>query len=376
MLTKRYAGNLPVLFIFLMLICGIGILVGLFLFSHTSLSFQVPHANRTRLPLVSDKKILLLFWSNLWRKPEKMSEDCLEKGFGKGQCPVACEVTANKSRIKSAHAFIVHARDPHPLPPSKNIPWIQTSLENPVYTTVLKNPKYMSQFHLLRSYRLDSDFPTPLFKKPNLSPPLPFSNKTGGIIAAFSNCEPVRTAYLRQLMKYIPVDSYGGCLHNKDGLTARYKFDFKVFKSKLQRKYKFAITFLNQGCDYFVDDQILQSLNAGSVPVVMSTDKIYEFLPGNLKNAIINVRDFKNPQELAVHLKFLMNNEAEYNKHLEWKTKGLGDINDTVIGKYWNRQFHHWCQVCQSIAQGKWHKEGLKDDLCTWRRYETWGIKL
>ena len=375
MLAKRHAGNLQVLFIFLTLICGISILVGLFFFSHTSLNFQVPHENRTRLPFVADEKILLLFWSKLWREPAKLSEGFLEKGFGKGQCPVACEVTANKSRIKNAHAFIVHARDPHPLPPSKNIPWILTSLENPVYTPVLKNPEYMSQFHLLRSYRLDSDFPTPLFNKPNLDPPLPFSNKTGGIIAAFSNCEPVRTAYLKQLMKYVPVDSYGHCLHNKDGLTGRYKLDFREFKSKLQRMYKFAITFFNQDCDYFVDDQILHALNAGSVPVVMSTDKIYEFLPGNLKNAIINVRDFKNPQELAEHLKFLMNNETEYNKHLEWKTKGLGDINDTIIGKYWNRQFHHWCQVCQSIAQGKWHKEGLKADLCTWRKYETWGIK-
>ena len=137
-------------------------------------------------------------------------------------------------------------------------------------------------------------------------------------------------------MKYVPVDSYGHCLHNKDGLIARYKFDFKNVKPKLQRMYKFAITFFNQDCEYFVDDQILHALNPGSVPIVMSTDKIYEFLPGNLNNSIINVRDFKNPQELAEHLKFLMNNETEYNKHSEWKTKDLGDMNGTVIGKYWN----------------------------------------
>ena len=49
-----------------------------------------------------------------------MSEGILEKGFDKGQCPVACEVTANKSRINNAHAFIVHARDPYPLPPNKD----------------------------------------------------------------------------------------------------------------------------------------------------------------------------------------------------------------------------------------------------------------
>ena len=128
----------------------------------------------------------------------------------------------------------------------------------------------MSQFHLLRSYRLDSDFPTPLFRKPNLDPPVPFSNKTGGITAAFSNCERVRTDYFRQLMKYVPVDSYGGCLHDKNRLTPRYKSDFKALKSKLQRTYEFSITFFNQDCDYFVDDQILHALNAGFVPVVLN----------------------------------------------------------------------------------------------------------
>jgi hypothetical protein len=335
-------------------------------------TYTPPELNR--VPYAVDEKILLLFWSNLWGVPARKSEGFLEKGVEHNQCPVACEVTSNRDRIKHAHAFIVHARDPFPLPPTKDIPWILTGLENPVYTPVLQNPSYMSQFHILRSYRLDSDFPTPTFKKPSLNPPVPFRNKTGGIMAAFTNCEAVRTEYLRQLMRYIPVDSYGGCLRNKRGLIDRYGTDFKKMKSDLQRNYKFALTFFNQDCDYFVDDQILHALNAGTVPVVMATDKIYEFLPGNLKNAIINVRDFKNPQELARHLTFLMNNETEYNKHLEWKRKGLGEIGDTVIGKYWTRKFHPWCGVCQTIAEGKWNKQGLKVDVCQPRQYKTWGI--
>ena len=264
------ARNFPLLLvIFLTLIGGTVLLVALYFFNNTSLHVQVPQPNITRQE-AQGEKIVLLFWSNLWGRPARRAEGFLKKGVGEGQCPVACEVTADRSRAKDVHAFVVHARDPRPLPPSKNVPWILTSLENPVYTPVLTKPEYMSQFHLLRSYRLNSDFPT-----------------------------------------------YGGCLHNKDGLIRRYKSDFKGLKSKLQRTYKFSITFFNQDCDYFVDDQILHALNAGSVPVVMSTDKIYEFLPGNLKNSIVNVRDFKSPQELAERLKFLMNNETEYNKYLE-----------------------------------------------------------
>ena len=90
----------------------------------------------------------------------------------------------------------------------------------------------------------------------------------------------------------------------------------------------------------------------------MSTDKIYEFLPGNLKNAIINVRDFKNPQELAEHLKFFINNETEYNKHLEWKTKGLGDINDTVIGNTGTDNFITGVKYARASLRGN----GMKRD--------------
>ena len=321
-----------------------------------------------------NETIVLFFWSKFFGRPSKFFEGVWKKGNERGKCPVACEVTTNRSRINEAKAFIVHSRDPNPLPPSKHIPWVLTGMENPISTPVLRNADFMSQFHLSRSYRLDSDFPTPVFRKPSLEPPVAFENKTGGVMAAFSNCERVRTAYLRQLMKYIKVDSYGGCLHNKEGLTKRYIGQFREVKQALARSYKFMIVFFNQDCDYFVDDQIRHALNAGSVPIVMSTDKIYEFLPGNLKNAIVNVRDFKSPKDLADRLKFLMNNKTEYNKFLEWKVKGLGDISNTVIGKYWERKFGHWCQICEAVSQGRWHKEGLKADVCKPRDYKDWGI--
>ena len=322
-----------------------------------------------------DEKVVLLCWSKLWGKPAKSFEGVWKKGNERGQCPVACEVTINRSRIKEAKGFIIHASDPKPLPPSKHIPWVLLTQENPVFTNVLNSAEYMSQFHLLASYRLDSDIPVPVYYKPKLDPPIAFENKTGGIMAAFTNCERVRTAYLKELMKYIKVDSYGGCAHNKNGLTKRYSGDFKRAKQNLERSYKFVIVFFNQDCDYFVDDQLTHAFDAGAVPIVMSTDKVYEFLPGNLKNAIVNVRDFKSPKDLADRLNFLMGNKKEYYKYLEWKTKGLGNINNTIIGQYWNKKISHWCQVCQSVAQGKWHKEGLKPDNCKAREYKDWGIR-
>ncbi|KAJ7377013.1 hypothetical protein OS493_031286 [Desmophyllum pertusum] len=169
-------------------------------------------------------------------------------------------------------------------PPTESVPWILLTQENPVYTPVLTDAKFMSKFKLLESYRLDYDFPLPVYSMPKLTSPLPVKEKDGLIMAAFSNCEPVRTEYMRQLMTFVQVDSYGACLRNKNDLVARYSSangkNFKQLKTELAKKYKFTLVFFNQDCDYFVDDQLSHALDAGSVPVVMATDKLDEFLPG------------------------------------------------------------------------------------------------
>ncbi|KAJ7387002.1 hypothetical protein OS493_003965 [Desmophyllum pertusum] len=250
------------------------------------------------------KPWLIIYWSTYFQKQLHISIV-----WKKGECPVPCEVTSDRSRASDAKGFIVHARDSHMIPPTESVPWILLTQENPVYTSSLTNAKFMSKFKLLRSYRLDSDFPDSTFWMPSVAPPLPFKDKDGLIMAAFSNCEPVRTEYMRQLMKFVQVDSYGACLKNKNGLVRRYGTqngkDFRDVKAELAKKYKFTLVFFNQDCDYFVDAQLTHALHAGSVPVVMSTNKLDEFLPGNLRHSVIKVRDFRSPRHLADYLNIL-----------------------------------------------------------------------
>ena len=330
------------------------------------------HVLPAPFPKYKVEPVLIVFWSTWFKKRLHLNES-----WSTSHCPVECKVTSDLSRAKDANAFIVHARDPYPLPPRNNVPWILYTKENPVYTPVLRQANYMSKFKLLKSYRLDSDFPDPGFTVPNFKPPMPFKNKTGFIMAAFSNCERVRTEYLRQLMTFVTVDSYGACLRTARGLVHRYgSGDFKEQKAALARKYKFLLVFFNQDCDYFVDVQLLHALNAGAVPVVMATKKLGEFMPGNLRNAYINVRNFENPKRLAEYLKFLGNNETEYNKYLEWKLKGFGDINGTAIGKHFHPPYPHYCQVCVAVAKGNVHEKGLKPDLCNARKFTDWKITV
>ena len=329
------------------------------------------------------RHIVLLYWSKVFGKSVEINNRKRLPFFYVGEnCEDQCELTVDRSRAIEADAIIIHARDSNPFPPEKfsHIPLILHTNENPAYTDLLNNPLFLSHFVYLISYRLDADFPMPLFVKPALTPPVPFKEKSNAVFAAFSNCEKVRTAYLGDLMKFIAVDSYGACLHNKDGLPRRYGRDFKQKKNEMAKYYKFTLVFMNADCEYFVDDQMTHALSAGSVPVFMGTDKIDDFLPGNLKSSIIKVEDFKTPRELGEYLTYLSSNELEYNKFLMWKYEGfLFPVNysSTSIGQVWDSPNSVYCKICKKLTESNStrNQSHLKPDMCRKRIRQDWFIE-
>ena len=299
-----------------------------------------------------------------------------------GECPVSCEVTNNRARAGEADAFVVHSRltDVTDQPPFEHLaPWILQNNENPVYTPAMIDPRIMSKFNLLISYRLDSDFPSPIYPPPKAeTKPIPFNGRLGDVLAVFSKCEVVRTEYMRQLMKHIEVHSYGACLKNRNGLIGLYgqingKYVFKDYKVVLTRFYKFSLVFMNQDCDHFVDDRLYHALETGSIPVYMGTDKIDQFLPGNLRSAIIRISDFSSPKALADYLRYLSTNETAFNAYLRWKDIGIGDMRNTTIGRWWEPKYPLFCQVCMRLSQGNLHP-GLDVDKCRPREYKDWNL--
>jgi len=339
---------------------------------------------------VGSKKYVIVYWSKIRGFKARIQSKREYEGdphiwpytYVGDSCPVPCELTNDRSRAAEASAFVVHSRltDVWDLPPLHYLaPWILQNNENPVYTPALFDRRIMSKFNLLISYRLDSDFPSPIYPKPSLDPPIPFSKRLGNVLAVFSKCEPVRTEYMRQLMKYIDVHSYGACLKNKKGLIGLYsqingKYVFKDYKFVMSRYYKFSLVFMNQDCDYFIDDRLYHALETGSIPIYMGTDMVDQFLPANLRSSIIKVSDFATPRELANYLHYLSKNETAFNKYLEWKWKGLGDYQNSTIGRWWDQKYPLFCQVCMRLSQGNLHP-GLDVDQCEPRRYDRWGIE-
>ncbi|CAB4017305.1 alpha-(1,3)-fucosyltransferase 11-like [Paramuricea clavata] len=317
------------------------------------------------------RKVVILYWTKVYKGTPKVNSnpDAWPFFYAGNNCPIPCELTADKKRVEEASALVVHSRNTHEIPPKiyQNLTWILHTNENPRFTPSLRDPNFMKQFNYLASYRLDSDFPCPEFVKPILEPPVPFAQKNGLIIAVFSHCERVRTRYLAELMKYIKVDSYGRCLGNKHGLMRNGKKTSRHSVTETQRNYKFSIVFPNADCDFYMTEKIYSALSAGSVPIWLGTDGIDEVLRwGNLKHSIIKVKNFSSPKALAEYLAKLAKNETEYNKYLKWKFEGFQfpkEYYKSAIGQWWDG-IPLYCRICLKVSQDPQGRNGLPVDRC------------
>jgi len=210
-------------------------------------------------------------------------------------------------------------------------------------------------FDYFIDYRLDSDVPIPytygFFDFSKLPVPTKQKGLGGrGLAAVFiSNCSArnKRLEYLKELMKYTKIDSFGMCAHNSE--VFEEDEDANSWKTKMNtiRKYKFTIAFENSNDRDYVTEKFFQPLEAGSVPVFYGTSNIADFAP---PHSYIDANDFESPKELAEYLEFLDKNDREYEEYLAWKKTGFGENLSHLIEI---RKLNSICQLLQRI-KGLW----------------------
>lgn len=221
------------------------------------------------------------------------------------------------------------------------------SMESEANFGLLNNAR-RAGFDLVASTRMTSDVPIPYFEW-DQAYDTPLQAKTAGALAAafISNCGASngRLEVLRELMRYIKVDSYGRCERNRQGAD-RGPNDPKM---RLLPTYKFSLAFENSNVRDYFSEKLYQSYTAGSVPVVMGGDadrakrvaNAMQFAPSN--HSLIHVDQFANVRALADYLLMLDRTPHEYDKYLAWKRTG------------WSRQFkalvdlnrvHSSCRIC------------------------------
>ncbi|CAG2173321.1 unnamed protein product, partial [Oppiella nova] len=279
-----------------------------------------------------------------------------------------CLLTEDKSQLDSVDAVFFHWWDINPSDlPHNHIPgqkWILYNWEPPVYTRKLKGRAIADQIDWVMSYRTDSDIYVPYgsvipcdnkWQNEDL-----FDGKNRSVAWIVSNChsDGNREEYVRELVKYIDIDIYGGC-----GQYQCPRDDSCL--QMIEKKYKFYLSFENSVnwlsisisistevvvntsaremillCKDYVTEKLFHIAQYNIIPVVYGSANYSQIMP---KNSYINTADFGSPQELANHLKEISSDKQKYNSYMNWKNTYCSQMT----------YYKYFCSLCKDYVTEK-----------------------
>ncbi|XP_064184316.1 alpha-(1,3)-fucosyltransferase 11 isoform X1 [Anguilla rostrata] len=253
----------------------------------------------------------------------------------------SCLVTRNRKvqLYRRTSAIIFYGTDfrayEAPLPRLPHQAWALFHEESPMNNYVLSHAPGIRLFNYTATFRRESDYPLTLQWLPSLEyllapPSVSLQEKNrwrqaglAPVLYMQSHCDVPsdRDRYVRELMKYIEVDSYGKCLNNKplpEHLedTGTATGEDRQFMSFVAR-YKFHLALENGLCPDYMTEKLWRPLHQGCVPVYRGSPSVADWLPND--SSAVLVDDFPSPRELAEHLRALDSDDAEYARLLEYK---------------------------------------------------------
>lgn len=266
-----------------------------------------------------------------------------------------------------------------PLPRKSRHEWALLHEESPLNNFMLSHYTFIKMFNHTSTFRRESDYPLSsqyLYSLEYLieRPPVPLAIKNqyrnaphsyAPVLYVQSHCGVAsdRDRYVQELMKYIAVDSYGRCLHNRD-LPESMRNPAESFEKNefldFIAKYKFHIAFENAICNDYMTEKLFRCLHLGSVPIYMGSPRAKDWMPDS--QSIIMVQDFKSPKELAEYLDVLDKNDDEYSKYLKFKEPG-GVTNQFLLDHLEQREWEmnsqdsmdfilgFECYVCRKLSE-------------------------
>ena len=288
-------------------------------------AIYLPAENPTDLPII------------VWWTPF-VPEDRAIKECSIGSCLITKSRTELTNPNTKVSVFMFYGSDLKwedlPLPRAPHHMWAILNEESPKNNWVLATERGIRLFNYTSTYSRYSSYSLVLhylhtlqnLTQTELVPThLKSVGDLGLVVYIQSDCNPPsdRDTYVEELMKYVKVDSYGQCLHNKD--LPDHLHDALTFNTRdvhdVVAKYKFAIAFENAICHDYITEKYWRPLYAGTVPIVRGSPTIKDWAP--TEQSIIVADDFDSPKELAEFLLKLDRDDDEYNKYLEFKRTGV-----------------------------------------------------
>lgn len=308
---------------------------------------------------VQNKNFTILMW-----KTGRSVERRLINQYGKEKldpfhkCSVKnCKISYEDSLSSTADAIVIHlhrTKGPSSFPNRTNFNqrWIWLTDESPYHTFMVAKNKnmedYNGYFNWSMSYRMDSDIPVPygrtilmtdaeasLYKKEDY-----FNLKSKIVAVMGSNCggKNHRWNYVKELQKYMDVDTYGACGNLK--CPGHFTEDCKVLD-----QYKFYLAFENGNCREYITEKVWwNAIAKGAVPVVMG-GKIEEYKKILPPDSFIHIDEFLSPHHLAKHLLSVANNSEKYMGYHAWRS------NFRVANEhgYFKSDIFHYCRICEAL---------------------------
>ncbi|XP_059142726.1 alpha-(1,3)-fucosyltransferase 10-like [Physella acuta] len=300
-----------------------------------------------------------------------------------------CFFTNNRkySTHKNMRAYLFYGTDfsikDLPLPRSHDHLWALFHEESPKNNYLLCHEDSLSLFNYTSTFRRESDFPISTQHLPslswlqqktylkNISQKNSYQEEEGlaPVIYVQSDCDPPsdRDEFVKLLMNYVPVDSYGGCLNNRqipkhlsqpiEGMSHK---DFY----ELISRYKFALSMENAVCEDYMTEKLWRPLMVGTVPIVFGSSRVKDFLPSK-KSALV-LTDYKSAEQVGAVLQYLNKNDAVYEEYRQWKNTGISNpfLQDVMTKRTWTPDMEghrapdhknfiesYECFICDSVHQ-------------------------
>lgn len=189
----------------------------------------------------------------------------------------------------------------------------------------------------------EADVPVPYFSIEVHSiktEPVRLSEVVSGATFVARNCHSRnnREAGVRELQKYVRVDSISGCMRNAD-----WPVEDKKDKVSALRKYAMTLAFENENSPSHVTEKVWQALGAGVLPVYFGAPDIGAFVP---EGSIVVANGFDSWESLGMSLQSILANESLYNQYHEWRYLPLSD---TFIRKHLYTLTSDDCRACKLL---------------------------
>ena len=292
--------------------------------------------------LLERDTLRILFWTpwffqRWWFLPETSVVTCGD---------VTCQFTHDKSLYGVSHAVLFHLfhRSFHPdeihvdeCMPDHRDPsqyWIVHNVDPPTISIRENITQLNNLFNLSSTFHSRSDLVTPYGRCEVNARSSPgelirdtyTTGKTGivGWIVSHCNTHSGRENYVQQLQQHINVTVYGKCpeLGSKGMVCSERLFINEKDcpeATDLINSFKFYIAFENSVCTDYITEKVYKILVPGmkTVPIVYDKGSGYkDVLP---PHSYIDAASFASPEDLAVYLHKLDQDDALYNEYFQWR---------------------------------------------------------